>query len=171
VCKGDPVPEASRPGAESPKDAYGVAVTATMMVDTLLTFFVIRYGWGYPLWLCLAATGFFMLIEGVFFAAALHKVPEGGWFPLALGAVLFTLMMSWRRGREALYEQLRSASVPLEGFLRSLRTERVVTVPGTAVFMTATPEATPHALLPTQQGSVDRYYQVYSRDFTAVYSR
>jgi len=127
--------------------AYGVAVMGTMLATTFLTFFVVRFRWGYPLWLCLAATGFFMLIEGVFFAAALHKVPEGGWFPLALGAVLFTLMMTWRRGRETLYEQLRSASVPLEGFLRSLRAERVVSVPGTAVFMTATPEATPHALL------------------------
>ncbi|HEY7238154.1 MAG TPA: potassium transporter Kup [Burkholderiales bacterium] len=127
--------------------AYGVAVMGTMLATTFLTFFVLRLRWRYPLWLCLAATAFFMLIEGVFFAAALHKVLEGGWFPLALGAVLFTLMMTWRRGREALYEQLRSASVPLEGFLRSLRSERVVNVPGTAVFMTATPEATPHALL------------------------
>ena len=66
--------------------AYGVAVMGTMLVTTFLTFFVIRYGWGYPLWLCVLATGFFMLIDATFFAAAMHKVLEGGWFPLALGA-------------------------------------------------------------------------------------
>src|SRR5205085_4473939 len=66
--------------------AYGVAVMGTMLVTTFLTFFVVRFGWGYPLWLCLLATGFFMLIDASFLAAALHKVLEGGWFPLALGA-------------------------------------------------------------------------------------
>src|SRR5204863_9303410 len=65
--------------------AYGVAVMGTMLVTTFLTFFVIRYGWGYPLWLFLLATGFFMLIDATLFSAALLKVREGGWFPLVLG--------------------------------------------------------------------------------------
>ena len=127
--------------------AYGVAVMGTMLATTFLTFFVIRFGWGYPLWLCALATGFFMLVEGAFFAAALHKVPEGGWFPLALGAAIFGVMVTWRHGREMLYRQLRSSSVPLEAFLRSLLAEPLVRVPGTALFLTATPEVAPHALL------------------------
>jgi KUP system potassium uptake protein len=127
--------------------AYGVAVMGTMLVTTFLTFFVIRFGWGYPLWLCLLATGFFLLIDLTFFAAALHKVLEGGWFPLALGAVVFTVMVTWRRGREILFERLRAGSIPLQPFLKSLFSAPPQRVPGTAVFLTATPDATPHALM------------------------
>jgi KUP system potassium uptake protein len=127
--------------------AYGVAVMGTMLVTTFLTFFVIRYGWGYPLWLCLLATGFFMVIDTTLFAAALLKIHEGGWFPLALGAVVFVIMATWRRGREILTERLRQDSVPLEPFLKSLLKNPPHRVPGTAVFLTATPDSTPHALL------------------------
>ena len=127
--------------------AYGVAVMGTMLVTTFLTFFVIRFGWGYPLWLCLLATGFFMVIDATFFAAALHKLLEGGWFPLALGAAVFLVMATWHRGRDILYSRLRASSVPLDSFLESLFKEPPTRVPGTAVFLTATPEATPHALL------------------------
>jgi KUP system potassium uptake protein len=127
--------------------AYGVAVTGTMMVDTLLTFFVIRFGWRYPLWLCIFATGFFLLIDVAFFSATLTKVDDGGWFPLAIGAVVFLIMTTWRRGREVLFERLAESSVPLEPFLKSLFADPPPRVPGTAVFLTATPEATPHALL------------------------
>src|SRR5438067_2991447 len=95
--------------------AYGVAVMGTMLVTTVLTFFVLRYGWRYPLWLCVLATAFFMLIDVVFFAAAMHKVLDGGWFPLVLGAFVFMLMMTWRRGRETLYERVTCSSSPLEG--------------------------------------------------------
>jgi len=127
--------------------AYGVAVTATMMVDTLLTFFVVRYRWRYPLALCLAATGFFLVIDLAFFSASLLKIADGGWFPLAIGAAVFVVMSTWRRGREILYARLRASSVPLEPFLESLFVDPPPRVPGTAVFMTSTPEVTPHALL------------------------
>ena len=127
--------------------AYGVAVTATMLVDTLLTFFVIRYLWGYPLWLCLFATGSFIVVDLAFFGATLLKVVDGGWFPLAIGAVVFTVMTTWRQGRGILFKRLRASSVPLKPFLDSLFVEPPQRVPGTAVFLTATPEATPHALL------------------------
>jgi KUP system potassium uptake protein len=127
--------------------AYGVAVTGTMMVDTMLTFFVIRFGWGYPLWLCLTATGFFLVIDAAFFSATLTKIHDGGWFPLAIGACVFVVMTTWRRGREVLFERLAESSVPLEPFLKSLFTDPPPRVPGTAIFLTATPEATPHALL------------------------
>jgi KUP system potassium uptake protein len=127
--------------------AYGVAVTGTMLVDTLLTFFVIRYAWRYPLWLCIPATGFFLLIDLSFFSATLLKIADGGWFPLAVGAGVFLVMTSWRRGRERLLAQLRASSVPLEPFLKSLFADPPQRVNGTAVFLTATPEVTPHALL------------------------
>ena len=127
--------------------AYGVAVMGTMLVTTFLTFFVIRYGWGYPLWLCLAATGCFMVIDSTLFAAALLKIHDGGWFPLALGAIVFVVMATWRRGREFLLRRLQESTVPLVPFLESLLREPLPRVPGTAVFLTATPDATPHALL------------------------
>jgi KUP system potassium uptake protein len=127
--------------------AYGVAVMGTMLATTFLTFFVLRYGWGYPLWMCLLATGFFMVIEATFFAAALHKVVEGGWFPLALGAAIFAVMATWRQGRETLMKRLQGSSPPLEPFLRTLLASPPERVPGTAVFLNAAADATPHALL------------------------
>ncbi len=128
--------------------AYGVAVMGTMLVTTLLTFFVLRYGWRYPLWLCVLATAFFALVDVVFFAAAMHKVLEGGWFPLALGALVFTIMVTWRRGRETLLEQPAAArrrhwTAFLNRFSCRLRSGS----PGTAVFLTSAPDATPIALL------------------------
>jgi KUP system potassium uptake protein len=127
--------------------AYGVAVMGTMLTTTILTFFVLRSSWRYPLWLCIVATGFFMLVDSVFFAAAMHKVLDGGWFPLALGAIAFVVMMTWRRGREALLASIRRGSPPLKGFLESLLRYPPHRVSGTAVFLTSTPEATPNALL------------------------
>jgi len=127
--------------------AYGVAVTGTMLVDTLLTFFVIRYAWRYPLWLCVFATGFFLVIDVAFFSATLLKINDGGWFPLVIGGAVFLAMSTWRRGRERLLTHLQESSVPLEPFLKSLFSEPPQRVPGTAVFLTATPDVTPHALL------------------------
>jgi KUP system potassium uptake protein len=127
--------------------AYGVAVTATMLVDTLLTFFVIRYMWSYPLWLCILATGFFATIDLSFFIATLLKIADGGWFPLAIGACVFATMTTWRRGREILFQRLEEGAVPLQGFLSSLFKDPPIRVPGTAIFLTATPDAVPHALL------------------------
>ena len=127
--------------------AYGVAVMGTMLTTTFLTFFVIRYGWGYPLALCIAATGFFAFVDAAFFSASLVKVAEGGWFPLLMGATVYTVMLTWRRGREILFERLRRQSVPLQGFIKSLMVDAPHRVPGTAVFLTATPEAVPNALL------------------------
>jgi KUP system potassium uptake protein len=127
--------------------AYGVSVMGTMLVTTLLTFFVIRYQWRYALWVSLAATGFFLLVDVTFFAAAMHKLFEGGWFPLLLGTAVFTLMMTWRRGRAELKRQMSSASLPLQEFLKSLIGSKLVRVPGTAVFLVSGENATPHALL------------------------
>jgi KUP system potassium uptake protein len=127
--------------------AYGVSVMGTMLVTTLLMFFVIRNEWRYPLWLCIPATAFFLLFDATFFGAAMHKVLDGGWFPLLLAAALYTLMVTWHRGRALMLERLRGSSVPLAGFLDSLFRMPPQRVPGTALFLTSTPDATPHALL------------------------
>ncbi len=127
--------------------AYGVAVMGTMLVTTFLAFFVIRFGWGYNLWLCIFATGFFMFVDAAFFSASLLKIADGGWFPLTMGAIVLTVMLTWRRGREILLARLRKSSVPLESFLESLFKNPPQRVPGTAVFLSSTPSAVPHALL------------------------
>jgi len=127
--------------------AYGVAVTGTMMIDTFLTFFVIRYHWNFGLLLCLLITGFVILIDVPFFASSLLKLADGGWFPIVVGITLLTIMITWWRGRQMLFAKLRSSAVPLDQFLASLTREPITRVPGTAVFLTATPEAVPHALL------------------------
>lgn len=127
--------------------AYGVAVTGTMLVTTFLTFFVIRFGWGYNLLLCILATGVFLVIDAAFFASSLLKITEGGWFPLALGAGMLFLMLTWRRGRAVLLTRLRTSGIPLTGFLKAIFADPPYRVPGTAVFMVADPDAVPHALL------------------------
>ena len=127
--------------------AYGIAVMGTMLATTVLTFFVIHFRWRYPLWLCVMVTGGFMLVDVAFLAAALHKIFEGGWFPLLLGAVIFSVMVSWRKGRTALLARLQTSSIPLQPFLDSLFRSPPHRVPGTAVFLNSTQDATPHALL------------------------
>ncbi len=127
--------------------AYGVAVTGTMLVTTFLTFFVIRYVWGYNLALCIAATGFFILLDLAFFSSSLLKISSGGWFPLVLGAVMLLVMLTWWRGRRILAERLQTSAIPVQDFLASLFKYPPHRVPGTAVFMVANPDAVPHALL------------------------
>src|SRR5258706_6408023 len=100
--------------------AYGVAVTGTMLTTTVLTFFVIRFSWGYNLWLCIAATGFFLLVDLAFFSSSLLKIAEGGWLPLVLGGAMLVLMLTWRQGRELLMQRLASGGIPLQPFLDAL---------------------------------------------------
>jgi KUP system potassium uptake protein len=140
--------------------AYGVAVMGTMVVTTILTFFVVRYRWRYPLLVCVLPTALFLVVDLAFLAAALHKLVDGGWFPLALGAAVFALMMTWRSGRERLLAQIRGSSVPIAGFLESLGTSPPQRVPGTAIFLTSTPDATPHALL----HSLKHYKALHARN-------
>jgi KUP system potassium uptake protein len=90
-----------------------------------------------------------VIIDLAFFSATLLKIADGGWFPLALGSAIFLVMTTWRRGRQILFERLRAESVPLAPFMKSLFAEPPLRVPGTAVYLTATPETTPHALLHT----------------------
>ncbi|WP_332813047.1 potassium transporter Kup [Ramlibacter sp.] len=127
--------------------AYGIAVTLDMLITTVLTFFVIRYGWRYPLWLCILATGWFFVVDLTFFASNLLKVLHGGWFPLVIGGAIFTLMMTWKRGRAILNEKLLSDAIDLKSFLDAVFVSPPTRVEGTAVFMAAEPGAVPNALL------------------------
>lgn len=127
--------------------AYGIAVTATMLATTVLTFFVIRYRWKLNLLLCWAATGFFLLIDATFFSANALKLFSGGWFPLLLGFALFIVMLTWRSGRELVFQNLQKHAIPLEDFLSSLFIAPPTRVPGTAIFLRGESDGVPHALL------------------------
>ncbi|MYM85759.1 potassium transporter Kup [Rugamonas sp. FT82W] len=127
--------------------AYGIAVTATMLATTFLTFFVIRYRWHLPLWLCFAATGFFIVIDLLLFSASSLKLFHGGWFPLLLAIILFTVMLTWKRGRELVFQNLQKHAIPLEDFLSSLFVAPPTRVYGTAIFLRGESDGVPHALL------------------------
>ncbi|MFZ3124417.1 MAG: potassium transporter Kup [Acidovorax sp.] len=127
--------------------AYGIAVTLDMLITTTLTFFVIRYGWGYPLALCIAATGCFFAVDLAFFTSNLLKLFQGGWFPLMIGGGLFVLMMTWKEGRRLLNDKLRADAIDLKDFLESVFLNPPTRVDGTAVFLTAEPGAVPNAML------------------------
>jgi KUP system potassium uptake protein len=107
---------------------------------------VIRYAWGYPLALCVAATGLFFLVDLAFFSSNLLKIVQGGWFPLVIGASLFTLMTTWKRGRSLLSERLEAQVEPLETFLEQVASNPPVRVPGTAVYMSRKVGGTPFSL-------------------------
>jgi KUP system potassium uptake protein len=127
--------------------AYGIAVTLDMLITTILTFFVIRYGWKYPLALCIAATGWFFIVDITFFASNMLKLFHGGWFPLAIGGAVFTLMMTWKQGRAILNEKLKADAIDLKSFLEAVFVSPPTRVEGTAVFLTAETGAVPNAML------------------------
>ncbi len=125
--------------------AYGMAVTTTMVITTLLAYVVARQR-GWNLLLALGITAAFLVADLAFFGANLVKVAQGGWVPLAIAAAVFLLMATWKRGRSYLAEERRSA-LAIEAFLGDLAHRQVVRVPGTAVFLTSTVEGTPPLLL------------------------
>jgi len=127
--------------------AYGITVTIDMLITTTMTFFVIRYGWKFPWWVCIAATGFFFIVDAMFFAANVVKVLDGGWFPLVLGGAMFMLMMTWKQGRRLMTDSLRDDAIELPGFLEAVFTSPPTRVQGTAIFLVSEPGLTPNALL------------------------
>ncbi len=127
--------------------AYGIAVCTDMLITTILTFYVIRYSWNYPLALCLAATSFFFVVDFAFWASNLMKLFDGGWFPLLIGGAVFTLMITWNDGRRLLNAKLRDDAIDLPSFLEAVFVSPPVRVEGTAVFLTAEPGTVPNALL------------------------
>jgi KUP system potassium uptake protein len=127
--------------------AYGIAVTMTMILTAVLLHSVAIERWKWPRPWAMAMTIAFLAIDGAFFGANLLKVTQGGWLPIAIGAVLFTLMTTWKTGRRIVAERLAARAVPMTAFVSGLASDPPLRVPGTAVFMTAQPTGTPPALL------------------------
>ncbi|HWJ93849.1 MAG TPA: KUP/HAK/KT family potassium transporter, partial [Telluria sp.] len=127
--------------------AYGIAVTVTMFTTTLLTFFVLRHEWRYPLPLAAGATSAFLAMDLILVIACSLKFVQGGWFPLALGLALFTVMASWRRGRELLLESIGQEDPELTPFLEALAADHVNRAQRTAVYAVASSHTVPQALL------------------------
>lgn len=127
--------------------AYGIAVTATMGITTILTYIVMRRLWHWRRRYALPLMTFFLVIDLAFFGANSIKILDGGWFPLALGLGIFVLMTTWKEGRKILAERLVARSIPLERFMQDLLPQARTRIPGVAVFLTAVPKGTPSALL------------------------
>jgi KUP system potassium uptake protein len=127
--------------------AYGIAVTVTMLITTLLTFFVVRYGWNFPLPVALAATSAFMALDVLLVTSCAIKFFQGGWFPLVLGLAIFAIMATWRRGRELLIDSIRHDDPELQPFIAALAADGVHRVPRTAVYAVANPDTVPQALM------------------------
>jgi len=126
--------------------AYGVAVTGAMLIDTCLLTVLIFSLWKWRPWLAIPLLAIFFLIDIAYFAANLTKVPDGGWFPLLVGLVAFTLLTTWAKGRRLMIKRMNEAAMPATIFIKSA-SNSATRVPGTAVFMTTSPDGIPHALL------------------------
>ena len=127
--------------------AYGVAVTSTMVITTLLLHVVSREVWGWSVWRATVLAGAFLLIDLSFFGANLVKIPQGGWLPLMIAAGIYTLMSTWKTGRRILSKRLQEKSVPLNILMADLAADPPLRVPGVAVFMSGNPGGTPPALV------------------------
>jgi KUP system potassium uptake protein len=127
--------------------AYGIAVTGTMVVTAVLAFFVVWRFWQWPLWAAAALVAPFLLVDVIFLAANALKIPQGGWMPLVVGALLIVVMATWRRGTHILIEKTRKAEVSLDELIRMLEKSQPHRVKGTAVFLTSEPDLAPAALL------------------------
>ena len=127
--------------------AYGVAVTSTMLVSTILFYVVAREKWGWSRLTAGFLMGVFLLVDFTFFSANVSKIMHGAWFPLVIGGIVFTLMTTWRRGREILAGQLRSLTLTLPEFQETIKVSSPSRVSGQAVFLTGNPEVAPAALV------------------------
>lgn len=127
--------------------AYGIAVCTDMLITTVLTFFVIHYGWKYSLSLSLLATGFFFAVDLAFWASNLMKLLEGGWFPLLIASVIMIFMLTWRDGRSLLDKKRNEEALDLTSFLEAVFLSPPVRVEGTAVFLTSSKGNVPNAML------------------------
>lgn len=127
--------------------AYGIAVTGTMAIDSILAFVVMFSLWRWKPWAAVLAGGGFLAMDLAFFTANLGKIADGGWFPLLIGLAVFLVLTTWKEGRSLLQESLGKGSVPIGKFLECLSEQNPIRVPGTAVFMTSSQEGVPHALL------------------------
>ncbi len=127
--------------------AYGVAVTTTMVITTVLFYVLAREKWGWSAPLAAAVAGAFAVIDLSFWGSNLVKIPDGGWFPLLIAGLVFTLMTTWKTGRQILAARVKAGELPVQHFIESIAPRPPQRVPGTAVFMSGDPEGTPPALL------------------------
>ncbi len=127
--------------------AYGIAVTGTMLIDTILGFVVVIGLWKWNRYIAITGLCLFLVVDIAYFAANSTKIPDGGWFPLLIGLLVFILLSTWKRGRELLMQGLKRDNLHLEPFLNQLLAYPPQRVPGTAVFLTADPDGIPHAML------------------------
>lgn len=127
--------------------AYGVAVTTTMLITTVLLYFVMRERWKWSPLVAGSLTALFLVVDLAFFSANIIKVPAGGWFPLVVGAIAFLIMTTWKTGRRKLTAALKRGDLPIERFIGSIATHPQIRVPGTAVYLFPDPGVTPPALL------------------------
>ncbi len=133
--------------SDSLANAYGIAVAATMVIENLLAMVVARLIWKWNPLLVAAVIGSTLLVDVVFLASNAAKFLSGGWFPLLIGTGVFTLLMTWKRGRALMFRRLSEQGIPLKPFLESLDAHPPQRVAGTAIFMTSSPDNVPHALL------------------------
>ncbi|WP_338245449.1 potassium transporter Kup [Aurantiacibacter hainanensis] len=126
--------------------AYGIAVTGAVTIDTLLMAVLFVGVWKWKWWVAAPVVLVFLIVDGAYFAANLTKVPEGGWFPLLVGAIAFTLLTTWAKGRQLMRQRMTEAGLPLDIFAKSARGS-TARVPGTAIFMNSGSKGTPSALL------------------------
>ena len=133
--------------SENLSAAYGIAVTGTMAITTVLALFVARHQWGWRVPTLLVVGTVLLTIDISFFTANLIKVEYGGWFPLVLGLAVFIVMTTWRRGRELVVREIKQGGLALSPFIENITEHPPLRVPGTAVFLTANQNAVPHALL------------------------
>ncbi|WP_120075716.1 potassium transporter Kup [Aurantiacibacter odishensis] len=126
--------------------AYGIAVTGAVTIDTLLMAVLFIGVWKWPKWLAIPVVLLFLIVDGAYFAANLTKVPDGGWFPLLVGGIAFTLLTTWAKGRQLMRQRMTEAGLPLDIFAKSARGS-TARVPGTAIFMNSGSKGTPSALL------------------------
>ncbi len=127
--------------------AYGIAVTLAMLIDSILIYAVMRRLWKWPAWVAVLIAAPLTLIDLAFLASNSLKIPDGGWFPLVIGGVVFMLLTTWKRGRAVLMDRLSQDALPLDLFIQSIEVAPPIRVDGTAIFMTSTPDRVPHALL------------------------
>ena len=127
--------------------AYGIAVTGTMLITTILTYFVLRYSWKYPLWLALGATSTFILLDAMLLASCSVKFFKGGWFPVALGIGLVVIMWTWKQGREILLQHIHEDDPKLEDFVNMIARENKTRIGRTAIFLCANQDTVPQALM------------------------
>jgi len=126
--------------------AYGIAVTGAMTIDTCLLGVALTRLWNWPRYAAAPLLALFFLVDGAYLAANMTKIPDGGWFPLMVGLIVFTILTTWSKGRKLMIDRLTESSMPVKVFISSAASS-AARVPGTAVFMTSSAEGVPHALL------------------------